>query len=333
MLVRAPGGRRDADPQGRRGREPAARPRPGQAARRRRDDRLGAHARRRSARPSSTPQVAADTLGAVLKERDDLELVRDQPRRDHLRCLSSRRLISTAGRVRARAAGRRLAGRVRRRPDLLRRDGAARPDRPGRSVLGRPHARWSPGATASRSTTGCSGVLPRRRAATSPEPLKLSAARRAADAGRRCRCPSDRDRRDGRDEEEARLGLVGLGRCRCCKAQVVRRLHAGGARRAAPDHDQDQAAPPPRRRTRRTARASVGSHAGSAAYRPRDRCACTASRRSCTGAAGKARLRPLILILDVSGSMADYSRNLLQFAYSAKRASPAGSRCSASGPG
>jgi uncharacterized protein with von Willebrand factor type A (vWA) domain len=32
------------------------------------------------------------------------------------------------------------------------------------------------------------------------------------------------------------------------------------------------------------------------------------------------RLRPLILILDVSGSMADYSRNLLQFAYSARRA-------------
>jgi uncharacterized protein with von Willebrand factor type A (vWA) domain len=34
----------------------------------------------------------------------------------------------------------------------------------------------------------------------------------------------------------------------------------------------------------------------------------------------KVRLRPLILVLDVSGSMADYSRNLLQFAYSAKRA-------------
>jgi uncharacterized protein with von Willebrand factor type A (vWA) domain len=32
------------------------------------------------------------------------------------------------------------------------------------------------------------------------------------------------------------------------------------------------------------------------------------------------RPRPLILILDVSGSMADYSRNLLQFAHSAKRA-------------
>jgi uncharacterized protein with von Willebrand factor type A (vWA) domain len=34
----------------------------------------------------------------------------------------------------------------------------------------------------------------------------------------------------------------------------------------------------------------------------------------------KVRLRPLILILDVSGSMADYSRHLLQFAYSANRA-------------
>jgi len=32
------------------------------------------------------------------------------------------------------------------------------------------------------------------------------------------------------------------------------------------------------------------------------------------------RVRPLVLILDVSGSMADYSRNLLQFAYSARRA-------------
>ena len=30
-----------------------------------------------SARPSSTRETAADTLGAVVKERDDLELVRD----------------------------------------------------------------------------------------------------------------------------------------------------------------------------------------------------------------------------------------------------------------
>ncbi|MXX41788.1 MAG: VWA domain-containing protein [Acidimicrobiales bacterium] len=32
------------------------------------------------------------------------------------------------------------------------------------------------------------------------------------------------------------------------------------------------------------------------------------------------RARPLVLILDISGSMADYSRNLLQFAYSMRRA-------------
>ena len=34
----------------------------------------------------------------------------------------------------------------------------------------------------------------------------------------------------------------------------------------------------------------------------------------------RVRLRPMILILDISGSMADYSRALLQFAYSTKRA-------------
>jgi uncharacterized protein len=34
----------------------------------------------------------------------------------------------------------------------------------------------------------------------------------------------------------------------------------------------------------------------------------------------RVRLRPLILILDIAGSMADYSRSLLQFAYSANRA-------------
>lgn len=34
----------------------------------------------------------------------------------------------------------------------------------------------------------------------------------------------------------------------------------------------------------------------------------------------KHKLRPIVFLLDVSGSMADYSRNLLQFAYSARRA-------------
>ena len=76
---------------------------------------------------------------------------------------------------------------------------------------------------------------------------------------------------------------------------------------------------PPRRRSRRTQRArrgavvdlrrmvreSLRAQGDPAGLRWRDR---------------KVRLRPLILILDVSGSMADYSRHLLQFAYSARRA-------------
>jgi uncharacterized protein with von Willebrand factor type A (vWA) domain len=79
---------------------------------------------------------------------------------------------------------------------------------------------------------------------------------------------------------------------------------------------------PPRRRTRRT----------TPARRPRDRTAPDLRRmvRQSMRTHGdlaefywrhrKVRLRPLILILDISGSMADYSRNLLHFAYSARRA-------------
>jgi uncharacterized protein len=76
---------------------------------------------------------------------------------------------------------------------------------------------------------------------------------------------------------------------------------------------------PPRRRTRRTVRARAG--------RPPDlRRTIRESMRMHGEPAElywrrrRTRLRPLILILDISGSMADYSRALLQFAYSARRA-------------
>jgi uncharacterized protein with von Willebrand factor type A (vWA) domain len=76
---------------------------------------------------------------------------------------------------------------------------------------------------------------------------------------------------------------------------------------------------PPRRRTRRTVparsgrqpdlrrmvRESLRLHGDPAQLAFRQR---------------RVKLRPLILILDISGSMADYSRNLLQFAYSARQA-------------
>jgi len=76
---------------------------------------------------------------------------------------------------------------------------------------------------------------------------------------------------------------------------------------------------PPRRKSRRTAPARRGSRPdlrrmAREAMRARGEPGRLLWRRR------KARLRPLILVLDVSGSMADYSRNLLQFAYSARRA-------------
>jgi uncharacterized protein len=79
---------------------------------------------------------------------------------------------------------------------------------------------------------------------------------------------------------------------------------------------------PPRRRTRRTRTSSKDS--GTA---PDMRATIRASMRMHGEPPGqlffqqrKTKLRPLILILDVSGSMADYSRHLLQFAHTARHA-------------
>ena len=75
---------------------------------------------------------------------------------------------------------------------------------------------------------------------------------------------------------------------------------------------------PPRRRTRRTTAARAGR-------RPDPRRTVRESMRTHGDPARlywrrrKVRPRPLILILDISGSMADYSRSLLQFAHSAAR--------------
>jgi hypothetical protein len=79
---------------------------------------------------------------------------------------------------------------------------------------------------------------------------------------------------------------------------------------------------PPRRRTRRTrtSRTARGTE-------PDPRATIRASMRMHGEPPGrlffserKTKLRPLILILDVSGSMADYSRHLLQFAHTARQA-------------
>ena len=84
---------------------------------------------------------------------------------------------------------------------------------------------------------------------------------------------------------------------------------------------------PPRRRTRRTRSAPAGQ-SPDLRRMVRESLRLHGDPAELSWRRRKVRLRPLILILDVSGSMADYSRSLLQFAYSARRAAghPAGHR-------
>lgn len=76
---------------------------------------------------------------------------------------------------------------------------------------------------------------------------------------------------------------------------------------------------PPRRRTHRTTKARRSATLDMRRM-ARDTMRGLGEPRDLAYKQRKHKLRPLVLILDVSGSMADYSRNLLQFAYSAKRA-------------
>jgi len=79
---------------------------------------------------------------------------------------------------------------------------------------------------------------------------------------------------------------------------------------------------PPRRRSRRT-QAAPGGQTPDLRRMVRESLRLHGDPAGLSWRRRKVRLRPLILILDVSGSMADYSRSLLQFAYSAQRAASA----------
>ena len=147
-----------------------------------------------------------------------------------------------------------------------------------------------------------------------PEPLRLSRAVYpgravgAADPGHRAR-----PRGPGGAGGPARTGRLRRGGA---AEQGVHRVHRGGARHLAADHGADAAhptasaypadcpapAPGVAPDLRRTVRETMRMHGEPSRLFWRRR---------------RLRLRPLILILDVSGSMADYSRHLLQFAYSA----------------
>jgi len=75
---------------------------------------------------------------------------------------------------------------------------------------------------------------------------------------------------------------------------------------------------PPRRRTRRIM-ATRSGHLPDLRRTARETMRLHGEPAQLLWRTRRLRVRPLILILDVSGSMADYSRSLLQFAYSTKR--------------
>jgi uncharacterized protein with von Willebrand factor type A (vWA) domain len=149
-----------------------------------------------------------------------------------------------------------------------------------------------------------------------PEPSK-AAIRATTQTQSVLQIPAAEAGRDSHDDEEAMLGLMAsesdvlrnksFAACTPEELAALRRIMARIR------------LTPPRRRTRRTMRARAGP-------RPDMRRTVRETMRTHGEPAElfwrrrRRRMRPLILILDVSGSMSDYSRNLLQFAYSTRRA-------------
>ena len=198
----------------------------------------------------------------------------------------------------------------------------ARPDRPARPVLGRPDDDGHPARAHPGVRPGVPALLPRRRARRSPTPLKPFSVKSRAEAQAVLQVPATEP--GGRSGDEER-GSAGPGRLRRRGAaeQVVRGLYAGGAGGAAPNHQARSRLTPPRRRTRRTCPRRSG-RAPDLRRTVRETMRTHGEPAELFWRRRRLRLRPLILILDVSGSMADYSRNLLQFAYSARARRRAG---------
>jgi uncharacterized protein with von Willebrand factor type A (vWA) domain len=154
------------------------------------------------------------------------------------------------------------------------------------------------------------------RADARPEPLK-QAVRSQATSQSVLDVPATDPGTGEREERPARLGLVGsdaevlrgksFAACTPEELASLRRIMT--RMRLAP----------PRRRTRRTAAARQG-RSPDPRRTVRETMRMHGEPSMLFWRRRRLRQRPLILILDVSGSMADYSRNLLQFAHSAKRA-------------
>jgi uncharacterized protein with von Willebrand factor type A (vWA) domain len=149
---------------------------------------------------------------------------------------------------------------------------------------------------------------------TDPKPFSIKA---KAEARAELHVAETEPGQEGREERETKLGLV---------ASDAATLRAKSFAACTPEElaslrqiMKTIRLTPPHRRTRRTVAAGSGR-------RPDLRRTVRETMRTHGEPAElfwrrrRLRLRPLILILDVSGSMADYSRSLVQFAYSTKRA-------------
>jgi uncharacterized protein with von Willebrand factor type A (vWA) domain len=154
-------------------------------------------------------------------------------------------------------------------------------------------------------------------AGAEPDEAKPFSVKTKAEAGTVLQVPETETGSESREEREAMLGLVAsdaatlkakaFSACTPEELAVLRRIM------------KTVRLTPPQRRTRRTTsdargrlpdlrrtvRETMRTHGEPAELYLRRR---------------KLRRRPMVLILDVSGSMADYSRNLLQFAHSTARA-------------
>lgn len=147
-----------------------------------------------------------------------------------------------------------------------------------------------------------------------PEPLQLNL-RSVVETQSVLQVPATEPGTDSRDRE-AELGLLASGAdvlrnkafaaCTSDELATVRRIMA------------HLRLTPPRRRTRRTSPARAG-RAPDPRRTVKETMRMHGEPSKLYWRQRRLRVRPLVLILDVSGSMADYSRHLLQFAYSAKR--------------
>ena len=150
-----------------------------------------------------------------------------------------------------------------------------------------------------------------------PEPVKVVLKQSSIENESVIEVPATEPGKLGKDEEEARLGLMAsdieIWRHKefsaCTEEELAALRRIMNRVRVIP----------PRRRSRRTNTAPSGS-------RPDLRRTVRTSMRTHGEPSElfwrrrRLKMRPLVLILDVSGSMAEYSRNLLQFAYSTRRA-------------